>query len=418
VENKNIPNIRFPEFSGTWELRKLGELTERVRGNDGRMNLPTLTISAASGWLDQRERFSANIAGEEQKNYTLLSKGELSYNKGNSKLAKYGVVFELKNYKEALVPRVYHSFRVNKYSLANFIEYMFETKKTDQELAKLISSGARMDGLLNIGYEDFMGIKVKVPNILEQDKIANLIRSFDTNITLHQQELTILQQTKQGFLQKMFPKEGEHVPELRFSGFTEDWEQRKLGATDTFFTDGNYSAAYPSEKDKSDSINGVPFLRGSNIKHGFLDVSNSNYITKEKHKELTSGHLEFDDIVIVVRGSLGVLGYVEMDNVGWNINSQLAIIRTDKKELLGGFLIQYFLGNSGQKEILSRTTGTALKQLPIKQLKDVPVPVTSISEQTKINSFFKQFDKTIALHQQELDALQETKKAFLQKMFL
>ena len=87
-KNNNIPQIRFKGFTDDWEQHKLGEVSERVRGNDGRMNLPTLTISAGSGWLDQRERFSSNIAGKEQENYTLLHKGELSYNHGNSKLAK------------------------------------------------------------------------------------------------------------------------------------------------------------------------------------------------------------------------------------------------------------------------------------------------------------------------------------------
>ncbi|KCZ15874.1 type IC HsdS subunit domain protein, partial [Acinetobacter baumannii 45052_2] len=106
------------------------------------MSLPTLTISARNGWLDQRERFSGNIAGKEQKNYTLLRKGELSYNKGNSKLAKYGVVFMLDNFEEALVPRVYHSFKTTNEASSKYIEYLFETKKPNKELRKLITSGA------------------------------------------------------------------------------------------------------------------------------------------------------------------------------------------------------------------------------------------------------------------------------------
>ena len=170
-----------------WEQRKLGEICSRVQGNDGRMELPTLTISAANGWMKQEDRFSGNIAGKEQKNYTLLHKGELSYNHGNSKLAKYGTVFSLQTYEEALVPRVYHSFKVEIGS-ADFIEYYFATKMPDRELRKLISSGARMDGLLNIGYDDFMGIKMMFPSVLEQDKIAECFRAFDHLITLHHHE--------------------------------------------------------------------------------------------------------------------------------------------------------------------------------------------------------------------------------------
>ena len=181
------PEIRFSGFTDDWEQRKLGEITERVQGNDGRMDLPTLTISAANGWMDQKERFSGNIAGKEQKNYTLLHKGELSYNHGNSKLAKYGAVFSLETYEEALVPRVYHSFKVINGS-PKFIEYYFATKIPDRELAKLVSSGARMDGLLNINFNEFMGINLTVPNKSEQEKISNYFSNLDRLITLHQRK--------------------------------------------------------------------------------------------------------------------------------------------------------------------------------------------------------------------------------------
>ena len=182
-----VPEIRFDGFTYDWEQRKLGEVCSRVQGNDGRMDLPTLTISAANGWMNQEDRFSGNIAGKEQENYTLLHKGELSYNHGNSKLAKYGTVFSLQSYKEALVPRVYHSFKVEEGS-PDFLEYYFATKLPDRELGKLISSGARMDGLLNIGYNEFMGIQMLFPSVEEQKQISNYFRNLDHLITLHQRQ--------------------------------------------------------------------------------------------------------------------------------------------------------------------------------------------------------------------------------------
>ncbi|MFP4769782.1 restriction endonuclease subunit S [Pasteurella multocida] len=201
---QEFPEIRFPEFTDAWEQRKLGEITKRVYGNDGRMDLPTLTMSASNGWLDQRERFSTNIAGEEQKNYTLLRRGQLSYNHGNSKLAKYGVVFELRNYEEALVPRVYHSFETNRETQATFLEYLFATKLPERELGKLVSSGARMDGLLNISYDDFMSIKVVIPKIQEQQKIGSFFTALDRLITTHQRKLENVKKLKKALLQQMF----------------------------------------------------------------------------------------------------------------------------------------------------------------------------------------------------------------------
>ena len=198
-----VPEIRFKGFTDDWEQRKLGEICSRIQGNDGRMELPILTISAGNGWMKQEDRFSGNIAGKEQKNYTLLKKGELSYNHGNSKLAKYGTVFSLQTYEEALVPRVYHSFKIENGN-ANFIEYYFATKLPDRELGKLISSGARMDGLLNIGYDDFMGISLLLPKTQEQNHIAGYFRIFDRLITLHQNKCDELKKIKKYMLQNMF----------------------------------------------------------------------------------------------------------------------------------------------------------------------------------------------------------------------
>ena len=201
---QTVPEIRLEGFKGEWEKSKLKDVAHRVQGNDGRMDLPTLTISASGGWMNQIDRFSANIAGKEQKNYTLLKKGELSYNHGNSKLAKYGVVFELQEYEEALVPKVYHSFRVNQLADAKFIEIMFSTKIPDRELGKLISSGARMDGLLNISFDDFMNISIIIPTIKEQQAISAYFSTLDNLINSYQEKITQLETLKKKLLQDMF----------------------------------------------------------------------------------------------------------------------------------------------------------------------------------------------------------------------
>ena len=201
---QTVPEIRLDGFEGEWKKSKLKDVAHRVQGNDGRMDLPTLTISASGGWMNQIDRFSANIAGKEQKNYTLLKKGELSYNHGNSKLAKYGVVFELQDYEEALVPKVYHSFRVNQLANAKFIEIMFSTKIPDRELGKLVSSGARMDGLLNISFEDFMNIAIIIPTIEEQQAIGTYFSNLDNLITAHQEKTSQLEILKKKLLQDMF----------------------------------------------------------------------------------------------------------------------------------------------------------------------------------------------------------------------
>lgn len=206
-------------------------------------------------------------------------------------------------------------------------------------------------------------------------------------------------------------------PKIRFKNFNDSWSLRKLSDTQTDFKDGNYGEAYPKETDLTSSTQGVPFLRGSDLDNGKLTLTNARYITQSKHNELISGHLIEDDIVIAVRGSLGSLGYVGPDNEGWNINSQLAIIRTRKIELIGNYLIQFLLSNRGNKEISSHITGTALKQLPIKQLKNIKIPIPKIEEQSAIGSLFRTLDDLLSSYKDNLTSYQSLKATMLSKMF-
>ena len=167
----------------------------------------------------------------------------------------------------------------------------------------------------------------------------------------------------------------------------------------------------------SDSINGVPFLRGSNLDNGAINLMDVHYITKQKHNLLTSGHTKFDDIIIAVRGSLGNCGYVAKQFIDININSQLAIIRTNKNELSGLFLIEYLLSYLGKKEINRNITGTALKQLPINSLKMINIKYPAINEQEKISILLSKLNTSITLHQRKLENLKLAKKALLQKLF-
>ena len=215
-----LPSTLF-KSQNAWEQRKLGEIAEEVKGNSGSINnIPILTISAANGWMNQKDRFSQIIAGNELKKYTLLKKGELSYNHGNSKLAKYGTVFVQDSHDQALVPRVYHSFKMVAQNNPYFIEYLFASGLPNKELSKIVTSGARMDGLLNINKKEFFSIKLNSPSSEEQSRIAKLFQSLDKTITLHEEQHRQLERLKKALLQKMFADKTGY-PALRFKGFTE-----------------------------------------------------------------------------------------------------------------------------------------------------------------------------------------------------
>ncbi len=407
-EDKKVPQLRFPEFTDAWKQRELCSLTKRIQGNDGRMDLDILTISAGNGWMKQEERFSGNIAGKEQKNYTLLHKGELSYNHGNSKLAKYGAVFSLQNFEEALVPRVYHSFKMLSGS-AKFIEYYFATKLPDRELGKLISSGARMDGLLNIKYDDFMGIKLTIPSEMEQHKISTFFSKLDNTITLQQRKLNSLQKLKKGLLQKMFPKNGENIPEIRFPEFSDAWKQRELCSL-TKRIQGN----------------------DGRMDLDILTISAGNGWMKQE--ERFSGNIagkEQKNYTLLHKGELSYNhGNSKLAKYGavfslQNFEEALVPRVYHSFKMLSGsakFIEYYFATKLPDRElgklISSGARMDGLLNIKYDDFMGIKLTIPSEMEQHKISTFFSKLDNTITLQQRKLESLQKLKKGLLQQMFI
>ncbi|EFE19157.1 TPA: restriction endonuclease subunit S [Enterococcus faecalis] len=402
-EMKKVPRLRFRGFSEDWELCKLKEITERVKGNDGRMDLPTLTISASQGWLNQKDRFSGNIAGKEQKNYTLLLKNELSYNHGNSKLAKYGAVFSLKTYEEALVPRVYHSFKSTKNSDPDFLEYIFATKKPDKELGKLVSSGARMDGLLNINYDDFSNIKINIPHVHEQKKISNLLRKIDDIITLHQRKLDQLKELKKAYLQLMFVSmntKNNKVPKLRFADFEGDWKQRKLG---DFLEDFSKKSTIENEYIILSSTN-----NGMEIREGRVS-GNSNL-----------GYKIIDDGDLVLSPQNLWLGNININNIGQGLVSPsyktFKIIDLNKEFLNPQLRTNKMLDQ--YKNASTQGASIVRRNLELDLFYQIRIFIPKNEEQKQIGLLFRKLNESISLHQSKLDSIKYLKKAYLQNMFI
>ncbi|HEM6576438.1 TPA: restriction endonuclease subunit S [Streptococcus suis] len=411
-KDKNIPKRRFKAFENAdaWELRKLGEvgavaMCRRIFKEQTSEigEIPFYKIGTFGGTPDA---FISKELFEEYRNkYPYPTKGDILISASGSIGRTVEFLGKDEYFQDSNIVWLKHDGKIDNIFLKQFYSIV---KWSGVE-------GSTIKRLYN---ENILNTEIALPSLLEQKAIGIFFSTLDRQITLHQRKLDKLKNVKQAYLSEMFPAEGERVPKRRFPGFTDDWELRKLGNTDTIFTDGNYGEAYPKDSDLTTSSNGVPFLRGSNIQDGKLNLDNANYITISKHNELTSGHLEEDDIVIAVRGSLGSVGYVEEDNIGWNINSQLAIIRTNKDEITGRYLIQILLSDSGKKMINSLVTGTALKQLPIKNLKKIQFSIPTLPEQKAIATFFSTLDRQITLHQRKLEKLKNLKKALLNELFV
>lgn len=370
------------------------------------MDLPTLTISAGQGWLDQRERFSGNIAGKEQKNYTLLRKGELSYNHGNSKLAKYGVVFQLNNYTEALVPKVYHSFKMIDGRSGTFFEYLFATKIPDRELGKLVSSGARMDGLLNITYDDFMSIKLTFPTLPEQTAIGSFFQDIDQLISLQQRKLEVLKEQKKTYLKLLFPAKGQTKPALRFAGFEDEWKEVKLGEI------ADYKNGKGYEDRQSDS--------------GSYELINLNSISIDgglkrsgKFIDKVDETLEKGDLVMVLSdvahgNLLGRVAIIPESNK-FVLNQRVALLRP-RLNSNSEFLYSYI--NSNQYYFKAQGAGMSQLNISRSSVENFSVYFPSLPEQEAIGAFFQDLDKAIAKQEEKVNQLKESKQTLLRKMFI
>ena len=169
----------------SWEQRKLRDLVKEIKRNDPNSSAPIMMITANDGFINQSERYSTDNAGKSLQKYILLQRGELAYNHGASKLRPYGSCFALIDEENARIPYVYHCFSCGNEN-PEFLSLVLNSTAGEQQLRRLVSSGARMDGLLNISFDDYTSIPIMIPNRNEQKQIADYIHTLNGLITLHQ----------------------------------------------------------------------------------------------------------------------------------------------------------------------------------------------------------------------------------------
>lgn len=191
---------RLPGFTGEWKKVKINQCFFLIsETNDGGSYLP-MTISAKSGFVSQKKKFDRVIAGNSIDKYILLRKGDFAYNKGNSNLYEMGCIYQLKE-ESALVPFVYICFRAKEFVCGDFYQQYFLNHGLDRQLKRIITSGARGDGLLNVDKTDFFNLEIIYPTLQEQIAIANILSSCDEEIRLEQNKLVSMKEQKKGLMQ-------------------------------------------------------------------------------------------------------------------------------------------------------------------------------------------------------------------------
>ena len=204
MQNLLTAKIRFPQFKDEWKIIRLKKISSRVtsRNQDNRCQ-NVLTISAQSGLINQTDFFNKQVASKDLSSYILLKKGDFAYNKSYSTGYSFGAFKRLKFYEEGVASPLYIYFKFNDDVCSDFFEFYFDAGQANRQIKDIVQEGARNHGLLNLSIDDFFNIKIRIPNLNEQQKIAEVLTACDDEINLLNLKLENLKKQKQGLMQKL-----------------------------------------------------------------------------------------------------------------------------------------------------------------------------------------------------------------------
>ena len=413
TKKSSTPAIRFKGFTDTWEQRKLWELTiwDKKFNEVEAEKQPKIIkypyvladvfskIEDASG--DVRLLSTGNYIG-----YTTDEKAGKNLCVGEVVAIPWGGVPNIKYYKGKFVTAD------NRIATSNDTETLgnrFLSLYLEHNLA-FLQSIYRGASIKHPSMSDVLSMQISIPHIQEQREIENWFANLENLITLHQRKYDKLTNVKKSMLEKMFPKNGSNVPEIRFKGFTEAWEQRKLGNV------ANYRrGSFPQPYGKSEWYDGdgaMPFVQVADVSDEMNLVEN----TKQKISMLAQPMSVFageNTVLVTLQGSIG---RVAITQYGAFVDRTVLIFEKYKEKIDTTFWA-YIVKQKFIDEARKAPGGT-IKTITKEALSDFDLSIPNYKEQQQIGTFFKQLDNLITLHQRELEKLKNLKKACLEKMFV
>lgn len=399
-----VPKLRFPEFTATWEQHKLGDLGHTYGGLSGKSKQDF-------GHGDARFVTYMNVFSNPIGDPCMVDSIEIDDRQ--SRVRKGDVLFTTSSETpdEVGMSCVWPSDSENLYLNSFCFGYRPTTKIYSNFLASLLRSPSVREKIIflaqgisryNISKNKVMEISIPLPSEEEQSQIGDFFTQLDKTITLHQRKLEGLSKLKKSLLQKMFPKNGSLGPELRFPGFTGDWEQRKLGDIGTVQMNKRIF------KTQTSTSGEIPFY-----KIGTFGKTPDAYISRELFEEYKKKYPypKKGDLLLSASGSIGNVveyngeeAYFQDSNIVW----------LEHGKTISNLFLKAFYSVVNWEGI----EGTTIKRLYNKTILDTPITLPSFEEQEKIGNFFTVLDKVITLHQRKLESLKKLKKSLLQQMFV
>ena len=370
-----FPKLRFLEFKNTYKKIKLNKAVERIQRKDPTSEAPVMMLSAASGFIMQSEKYSRENAGQSLKKYILLKKGELAYNHGASKYKPFGCCFELKE-EEARIPYVYHCFAVKENNDKSYIARLLNNQKIDQQLKRLISSSVRMDGLLNISYEEYTGIDLYLPSLPEQQKIADFLSLVDQRIEKQRQLVESLKKYKRGLLSAIFDK---------------------ISSTSTL-TLGEICNITTGKLDANAMVVGG--------KYRF-------YTCAREYFEIDT--YAFDTDALLISGNGANVGYIHHYCGKFNAYQRTYVLDGFQENIM---YIYYYLQANLHPRIEAEKKAGNTPYIVLSTLSDMLIKLPAKERQNNIAKIFAILDKKIMVENDVLERLNTQKQGLLQQMFI
>ena len=421
TENKK-PAIRFKGFTDAWEQRKLSEIAT-MHARIGWQNLRTSefldsgeymlitgtdfedgAVNYSTCHFVERERYEQDKHIQIKNGSILITKdgtlGKVAYVQGLSMPATLNAgVFNVEIKDETMVDNRY----LFQYLKAPFLMDYVDKKATGGTI-KHLNQNILVD------------FPVVMPSKAEQEAIGRYFEQLDNLITLHQRKYDKLRNIKKSMLEKMFPKNGSSVPEIRFKRFTDAWEQRKLSEIATMHARIGWQNLRTSEfLDSGEYM----LITGTDFEDGAVNYSTCHFVERERYEQDKHIQIKNGSILITKDGTLGKVAYVQGLSMPATLNAGVFNVEIKDETMVDNrYLFQYLKAPFLMDYVDKKATGGTIKHLNQNILVDFPVVMPSKAEQEAIGRYFEQLDNLITLHQRELEKLQNIKKSMLEKMFV
>ena len=412
------PKIRFEGYSEDWEQRKLSDYLS-VSGQKNRDEKydkeDVLSVSGDYGIVNQIEFQGRSFAGASVTNYGVVETNDVVYTKSPLKANPYGIIKSNKG-KPGIVSTLYAVYHPNDITDSEFVQVYFEQDaRMNSYMHPLVNKGAKND--MKVSAENALKGEVIFPKLDEQRQISDYFRRLDTIITLHQRKCDEIKTLKKYMLQKMFSQNGEKVPEIRFNGFTEDWEQRKLG--EVLKLENGY--AFKSQFFSDNETNIIVATPGNvSVDGGFIEEGGKYYKIDGEIPDAYIFHpgdlfVTMTDLTPTAN-TLGKPATVPDNGVMYLHNQRLG-------KLIGfegdkAFLYSLLCTSEYHNYMVVTASGSTVRHSSPGRILEYEIAIPGLDEQIKIGKYFSNLDHLITLHQRKCNELKEIKKYMLQNMFV